>query len=275
MLNLYSAFGMPSYTMRVPKFMEKNGIDINLLIKRNNLEKNKVMHMEECLKSVGWDYEAFSKKTGYSLNEQLRIFARKEEMGLEDYLAELFKNDLLNKPLIYDSDVIMKGKKMYYSIFTVWAADINFSKAPTLLGDVEQITFEFTRDCMDLRVSRKSHYYPNSAKHKGKNIWVSINEGNHYPSILNCGKDLGISEGKKYCLNNGCEVYLVNAKKNLRKTLNFKELEKQKVSAKLKVPNNEFILPIFEKYWSYTHPELMFSLKGKIFGSIDAFIYTF
>jgi hypothetical protein len=129
MLNLYySAFGMPSYTMRVPKFMEKNGIDINLLIKRNNLEKNKVMHMEECLESVGWNYEAFSKKTGYSLNEQLRIFARKEEMGLEDYLAELYKNDLLNKPLIYDSDVIMKGKKMYYSIFTVWAADINFLK---------------------------------------------------------------------------------------------------------------------------------------------------
>jgi hypothetical protein len=276
MLNLYySVFGMPSYSMHVPNFMEKNGIGLNLLVKRNSIEKSKVMEMEECLESVGWDYKAFGKKTGYKLNEQLRIFAKKEGMSLETYLQELFRNDLLNKPLVYDSSVIMKGKKMYYSIFTVWAADINFSKAPTLLGDVEQITFEFEKDCMNARVSRKSHYYPNSSRQKGKNIWVSINEGNHYPSIIKGGENFGIVEGRKYCAHNGCEVYLVDAKKNLRKTLNFEELMEEKVSAKLKVSGSELAFPVFERYWSYTHPELMFSLKGKIFGSIDALIYTF
>ncbi|MDD4354104.1 MAG: hypothetical protein PHN56_06650 [Candidatus Nanoarchaeia archaeon] len=264
-------------------FLEDNLIELNFILSRTNEEKKWVTYLRQELESSNWDYEYFCKKNNYKFNYQLGIFAKKENMPMKKYLQELFKYDNLNTPLIYEGEIINKKNKVYYPIYTVWAADLNLNKASSQIGDVEQIVFEFEKkdgSLIPLRMARKSHYYPNCLDIKSKNIWWAFNCGNHYPYFVsnqkvNEGIDIK-AKGSFYKIGSqkDKEFYYINFG-NLRGTLNKKDFYREKIVKKMNKINKEVKLPFFDKNWSYINPELMFSPKGKLLGCLDAIVYTF
>jgi len=261
----------------IGNFLEKNSICLDFILVRDSFEKKMVENIYESLEKNDWDYESFCNKKGYSFNGQINIFAEKEKMGIGNYLKLLFENDYLSRPLIYDSGPFFKNGKAYYSVYTVWAADINFGAAKSQLGDVEQISFEFKKSndsYIPINIARKSHYYPNSSKIKWNNICIAFNLGNHYPFMaLDKKESIGIMNG---CYNiksfKNKEIHYFKAE-NFRANLGKNDFFKENISKKF-AQNLSISLP-FEKYWSYNNPEFMFSKKGKVLGSLDAAIHTF
>jgi hypothetical protein len=269
--------------LKAKNFLQESNISLNFLVFRNEKEKLAVNSMREGLKSADWDYKLFCKENKCKFNEQLSIFAKKEEKSINDYLYELFESDYSNKPFIYDGQIVQKNGKFYYPVYTVWAADINSCTGLNQLGDVEQIVIEFKKQENELipcRIARKSHYYPNSSKIKGSELWQAFNCGNHYPYPVvkkkEYSKNLIKSNGKYFMAGNAKnEEIHYSAFDNVRATFNKKDFKCERIEKKISHVGKKVSIPFFEKKWSYVNPELMFSLKGKIFGCIDALVYTF